>query len=142
MRDRGRVEGVGLQDVRARLQVGRVDGADDAGLGQGEEVVVPLEITGPVGKPLAPVVPLTQPVALDHRPHRPIQHQDPPRKQRLQLGEPGLPGAAAHGGADGGQQWSPELQNKKPEAKTPQGERFSSLFNVAAISANRHGISC
>jgi hypothetical protein len=30
--------------------------------------------------------------------------------------------------------------NKKPEAKTPQGERFSSLFYVAAISANRHGI--
>jgi hypothetical protein len=27
-------------------------------------------------------------------------------------------------------------------AKTPQGKRFSGLFNVAAISANRHGIGC
>jgi hypothetical protein len=26
-------------------------------------------------------------------------------------------------------------------AKTPQGKRFSGLFNVAAISANRHGFS-
>jgi hypothetical protein len=33
-------------------------------------------------------------------------------------------------------------ENQKPEAKTPQGERFSSLFYVAAISANRHGIGC
>jgi hypothetical protein len=33
-------------------------------------------------------------------------------------------------------------KEKSPGAKTPQGERFSSLFNVAAISANRHGLSC
>ena len=34
-------------------------------------------------------------------------------------------------------------ENKETlKAKTPQGKRFSGLFNVAAISANRHGIGC
>jgi hypothetical protein len=32
-------------------------------------------------------------------------------------------------------------KNENPEAKTPQEERFSRLFYVAAISANRHGFS-
>ena len=113
------------------------------GLGQGKEVVVALEVAWPAGKALSPVVLLSQTVALDHRAHRPIEHQDPPRKQRLELGEPGFPGATCAGRLARGSWWSRDLRkSKSPEAKTPQGERFSELFNVAAISANRHGISC
>jgi hypothetical protein len=33
-------------------------------------------------------------------------------------------------------------KSENPGAKTPQGKRFSWLFNVAAISANRHGFNC
>ena len=39
-----RVEGVGLEDVGARFEIGAVDLADDLGLGQHQEVVVALEI--------------------------------------------------------------------------------------------------
>ena len=34
------------------------------------------------------------------------------------------------------------LLRKIPGAKTPRGKRFSGLFNVAASSANHHGIDC
>ena len=117
--------------------------ADDRRLGQGEEVVVPLEIAGPVGEPLAPVVPLTQLVALDHRPHGPIQHQDPPREERLELASRDSRVRPRTVLDRGRTVVTEELRKRKnPEAKTPQGERFSGLFNVAAISANRHGIGC
>jgi hypothetical protein len=71
-------EGVGLQDVGARLQVGPVDGPDDVRAGDPQEVVVPLQRLRVVRPPLAPEVRLIQLVALDHGPHGPVQHQDAP----------------------------------------------------------------
>ena len=56
----------------------------------------------------------------------PVQHQDPPREQRLELGESGFPGATAHAGWTRGNCGQRDLPtSKNPEAKTPQGERFS-----------------
>ena len=42
-----------------------------------EQVVVALQVARPVGEPLAAVVGLVGPVALDHRAHRAVEHQDP-----------------------------------------------------------------
>ena len=70
------VEGVGLDDVRAHLQVLLVDAADDLRLGQHQQVVVALQVAGPVGKALAPVIRLLQPVPLDHGAHGTVQDQD------------------------------------------------------------------
>ena len=47
------------------------------GLGQGEQVVVALEVAGPVGEPLAAVARLVGPVPLDQRAHGAVDHQDP-----------------------------------------------------------------
>src|SRR5687767_14389417 len=49
------VERVGLDDVGAGPEVLAVDGRDDLGLGEGEEVVVALHVARPLGEPLAAV---------------------------------------------------------------------------------------
>ena len=90
--DGGRGEGVGLDDVRAGLEVGRMDRADDLGLGEREEVAVAPQVTRPVGEAVAPVVALAQTVGLDHRPHGAVEHQDPTGEQRLEQGDPVLAG--------------------------------------------------
>ena len=79
------VEGVGLDDVGARVEVLAVDRGDDVGLGEGEQVVVALEVGGPVGEALAAVALLGRPVALDRRAHRAVDHQDPLAEQRGEL---------------------------------------------------------
>jgi len=79
------VEGVGLDEVCARLQVSQVDGTDDVGLGQHQQVVVALEVTGPVGEALAAEVSLAQPVLLDHCAHRAVEDEDMPRQLGLKL---------------------------------------------------------
>ncbi len=53
-----------------------MDGADDVGLGQHQQVVVALQVAGPVGEAVAAEVGLAQPVLLDHRPHRAVEDQD------------------------------------------------------------------
>jgi len=70
------VEGVGLDDVAARGQVLGVDVGDDLRLGQHEEVVVAAQLLVVVREPLAAVVGLRRPVALDHRPHRAVEQHD------------------------------------------------------------------
>src|SRR3712207_8825145 len=54
-----------------------VDGRDEPGLRQHEQVVVALDVGVPVGEALAAVARLVGPVALDRRPHRPVEHEDP-----------------------------------------------------------------
>ena len=75
--DRGGVEGVGLDDVGAGVEVLAVDRGDDLGLRDREQVVVALEVAGPVGEALAAVAGLRGPVALDRRAHRSVDDQDP-----------------------------------------------------------------
>ena len=75
-RDALRVEGVGLEEVGARLEVGAVHPADDLRLGDRQQVVVALLVVGVVGEPLPAVVGLGQAVPLDHRAHRPVEDED------------------------------------------------------------------
>jgi hypothetical protein len=69
------VERVGLDQVRACLEVLAVDAADQVGLGQAQQVVVPPQVTGPVREPLAAVVRLLELVPLDHRPHGAVEDE-------------------------------------------------------------------
>ena len=83
-----RVEGVGGDDVGARFEEARVDVADDLRPGDGEEVVVAGELAVVIGKESAAKVGLAQRVALDHRAHRPVQHQHAPGRGRVERGVP------------------------------------------------------
>src|SRR3712207_7792398 len=49
----------------------------------GEQVVVPLELLRMIGEPLAAVILLREAVALDHGPHRAIEHQKDRKSTRL-----------------------------------------------------------
>lgn len=84
-RDGVGVEGVGLDQVGAGLEVLAVDRLDDRGLGQGEQVVVADQVAGPVGEPLAAVAGLVGPVALDRGAHGAVDDQDPLGQGRAQL---------------------------------------------------------
>ena len=72
----GRVEAVGLDDIRADLEIGLVDAADHIGLREHEQVVVALDVPVPVGKALAAVIRLLELVLLDHGAHGAIENQD------------------------------------------------------------------
>ena len=74
--DRGGIESIGLQNIRARVKIGGVDIADDFGLGQRQQVVVALEIGSPILETLAAIIRLLQLITLDHGAHRAIQNQD------------------------------------------------------------------
>ena len=76
-RDRVGVEGVGLDDVGAGLEVLAVDAGDDLGLRQGQQVVVALHVARPVGEALTAVAGLVGPVPLDGGAHRAVDDHDP-----------------------------------------------------------------
>ncbi len=71
------VEGVGLDDVGAGLQVGAVDPGDDLGLRQHQQLVVALLLVLVVAEAVPAVVVLFQAVPLDHGAHGAVQDQDP-----------------------------------------------------------------
>ena len=83
-RDAVGVEGVGLDDVGAGREVLAVDGRDDLGLGEGEEVVVALDVTGPLREPVAAVARLVRAVALDRRAHGTVEHENALAQHRRQ----------------------------------------------------------
>ena len=74
--DGGGVEGIGFEDVGSRFQIAVVNGGNDLGLGQHQQVVIAFQIALPVGKTLTAKVALFQTVALDHGAHAAIQHQN------------------------------------------------------------------
>ena len=74
--DSCRVEGVGLNDIRARLEIGVMNGGDNLWLAEHQQVVVTFQIAGPVGEAVAAKVVFTQTIALDHGAHTAIQHQN------------------------------------------------------------------
>ena len=86
MRDGVRVEGVGLDDVRAGGQIFGVDAANDLGAGEQQEVVVALKVMRVPGKVRAAIVGFLQLVTLDHRAHGAIQNQDALFEQGFQFG--------------------------------------------------------
>ena len=79
------VERVGLDDVGARCEILAVDGRDDLGLGEGEEVVVALDVTRPFREPLSAITGLVGPVALDGRAHGAVEHDDALPQDRGEL---------------------------------------------------------
>ena len=93
--DRRGIEGVRLDDVGARLQVLRVDVADQPRLGERQEVVMTAQLARPVAKAHAAVVLLGEPRALDHGAHRAVEQHDAATQQRGQGG--GMRGNGYHG---------------------------------------------
>ncbi len=69
---------------------------DRLGTGQGEEVVVAQERRFDAGEGFVAVVGLVEPEALDHRPHRAIQHEDPTAGHRFER-LPSLVAFSRHG---------------------------------------------
>ena len=76
LRNGGRIEGVGLDDVGAGVQEGVVDALDDVRPGQGQQIVVALQVGRMVGEALATEIGFFQGVALDHGAHGAVQHQN------------------------------------------------------------------
>ncbi len=74
--DPGGIEGVGFQNVGAGIEIGFLDGLDDVGAGEQQQVVVALHVARPVSETLAAVVRLFQLVALDHGAHAAVEDQD------------------------------------------------------------------
>jgi hypothetical protein len=83
-RDRLRVERVGLDDIGAGVQVLAVDLVDDRGTREREQVVAALELARMVREPGPPEFLLAEPVGLNHRPHRPVEDEDPLAEQAVQ----------------------------------------------------------
>ncbi len=69
-------EGIRLDDVRAGREILIVDLGDDVGACENQQVVVPLHVLRMIAEPIAAEVLLGQRVALDHRTHRAVEHQD------------------------------------------------------------------
>ena len=63
-----------------------MDSLDDVGPGDGEEIVVPLEIVTVILEALAAEVGLGERVALDHRSHRAVEQGDAAGKELAQMG--------------------------------------------------------
>ena len=75
-RDGVGVERVGRYDVGPRLEVARMDFADDVGACQAEQVVAAPQLSLKVGEAFAAVVLLGESVALDHRAEAAVEQQD------------------------------------------------------------------
>ena len=83
LRDRGAAERVGLDDVGAGLEIGVVDGGDDVGAREDQQVDVALEQrAGGRGSASPRNRRLVQLVPLDHRAHRAVEQQDACRRAR------------------------------------------------------------
>ena len=63
-----------------------MDSLDDVGTGDGEDVVVPLEVVTVILETFSAEVLLRQGMALDHRPHRTIEQGNPVLEERPQEG--------------------------------------------------------
>ena len=79
-----RGEGVGLDDVRASLQIAPVGFGYQVGLGQAERIVVALDGVVMGAQPFAPIVLLAQALGLQQGAIGAVEHQDALAQQRLQ----------------------------------------------------------
>jgi hypothetical protein len=83
--DPGGTEGVRLDDVGARLQVGVVDAGHHVGTGEDQHLVVAGEVAGVIPESLAAEVGLGEALGLDHRTHRAVDDEDALGEQRFEL---------------------------------------------------------
>ncbi len=75
LRDDGAAKGVGLDNVRARFKEFHVDLFDELRTGEGEQVVVSLQVGRMVSKAFSAKVGLFEFMLLDHGAHGAIEHQ-------------------------------------------------------------------
>ena len=93
--DPRRGEGVGLDDIRARLGVSVVDVLDGPGLGEDQQVIVALLVAGAAYETIAPEMVLLKAQPLDLGAHRTIEDKDalarslPQRRKGLGTVRPG-----------------------------------------------------
>ena len=88
LRDRGRRERVGLDDVGAGAAIIQVDGPDRLRLGERQEIVVALQVAVAAARvPIAAKMLLPEAEALDLRPHRAVEDEDALARRRRQGGE-------------------------------------------------------
>ena len=89
LRDARGGEGVGLQNVRARLRVGEMDRLDGLGLGEGQQVVVALQVALAAHETLPAKMALVQLEELHLGAHGPVEHENTPgglgEKTRLRI---------------------------------------------------------
>ena len=90
------------EDVRAGLEVAGVDRGDGRGLGQAEQVAVAPKVARVVGEPFAAEVGLGEPVGLEHRPHRPVEDEDPLAQEARQTPRGATRGRTRHAGTAAG----------------------------------------
>ena len=64
-----------------------MDSLDDVGAGEGEQVVVALQVVRVAGEPRAPEIRLLEVCALDHRAHGAVEHGDARFEEPPQGGE-------------------------------------------------------
>ena len=86
LRDGRAAERVGLDDVGARLEILLVNSEDDVGTRQHEHVVVAAQLLGMRREALAAEILFGQLVALDHRAHRAVEHEDALRPAGVRVG--------------------------------------------------------
>jgi hypothetical protein len=89
LRDRGRVEGVGLEDVRARLEVLRMNLADDLRAREAQRSLLPRRSLGWSLKRSPRYWASGEPVALDHRAHGAVEHEDALLQRVVERGDAG-----------------------------------------------------
>ncbi len=64
-----------------------MDGGHHVGPGEHQQIVVAPQIVGMPGESIAAKIRFGQLVALDHRPHRTIEDEDPLRQESMQRGQ-------------------------------------------------------
>ena len=94
--DAGGREGVRGRDVRAGIEIGAVDVEDDVRPGEVEHVRVARDLVRMVAEALPTVVGVGQPLALEHGPPGPVEHEDALREQFAQESRSGAHGCG-HG---------------------------------------------
>ena len=75
-RDRVGIECVGGKNIGPGIQVLPVNGFDHVRTGDTQQVVVPFQLSGEIGKTVAAIILFIEFEALDHGTHTTIQYQD------------------------------------------------------------------
>ena len=83
------VEGIGFDEIRAGLEILPADVPNDLGLGQGEKIVIALEVALMIAEALAAKIILSQLEALDHHAPGAVEQQKPLSRFLLHPGETG-----------------------------------------------------
>ena len=88
-RNRGRIERIRFENIRAGFKVLVVNRTNHRGPRQREQIVVTAQITFPIDKSLATIFRFRQSIALDHRAHRAVEHENALRQRALKGGGAG-----------------------------------------------------